>query len=145
MSQIKIRVLAIDPGSAKCGVAVVEPGRTLHQEIILTAQLPDRIAKLRTQFSPTHIVLGDGTQSKHITALLPEAVLVAEAYTSQRARERLRKSRPWWQRFLPLTQPYDDIVAVILAEDWLKSRTHPPGPLPCPKEGTEKGEAENPP
>ena len=122
-------MLAIDPGSAKCGVAVVEPGRILHQEITSTEQLSARIAALRIQFSPTHIVLGDGTQSKPLAALLPEAVLVAEAYTSQRARERLRKSRTWWQRFLPLPQPYDDLVAVILAEDWLhrqeKTRTLP--------------------
>ena len=121
MSKIKIRVLAIDPGSAKCGVAVVEPGRTLHQEIIPTEQFSGRIAALRIQFSPTHIVLGDGTQSKPLAALLPDAVLVPEAYTSQRARERLRKSRTWWQRFLPLPQPYDDLVAVILAEDWLET------------------------
>ena len=121
MSQIKIRVLAIDPGSAKCGVAVVAPGRTLHQEITPTEQLPARIVALRTQFSPTTLLLGDGTQSKPLAALFPDAVLVAEAYTSQRARERLRKSRAWWQRFLPLTQPYDDLVAVILAEDWLET------------------------
>ncbi len=121
MSKIKIRVLAIDPGSAKCGVAVVEPGRTLHQEITLTDKLLTRVSELRIQFSPTHIVLGDGTQSKPIAALLPDAVLIPEAYTSQRARERLRKNRPWWQRFLPLPQPYDDLVAVILAEDWLEA------------------------
>ena len=115
-----LRVLAIDPGTAKCGVAVVESGRVLHQEIVLTEQLPERVAALRLQFSPATVLLGNGTQSKSLTSLLPEALLVPEAYTSQRARQRLIAARPWWKRWLPLTQPYDDLVAVILAEDWLR-------------------------
>lgn len=114
-----MRVLSIDPGSAKCGLAVVEPGRILHQEIVPTDQLLARVAALRTQLAPTILLLGDGTQSKSLRAALPEATLVPEAYTSQRARERLRQTQPWWQRLLPLTEPYDDLVAVILAQDWL--------------------------
>ena len=115
-------MLAIDPGSAKCGIAVVEPGSVLLQEILRTEQLLSRISALRIQFSPEAILLGDGTRSKAITALLPDVILVPEAYTSQRARERQRQRLPWWQRFLPRVQPYDDLVAVILAEDWLQQR-----------------------
>jgi hypothetical protein len=114
-----MRVVAIDPGSAKCGIAVIEPGVVLHREIVPTELLASQLATLRRTFSPTVVLLGDGTQSKPIHALLPEAILVPEAYTSQRARERRRLSLPWWRRFLPQNAPYDDLVAVILAEDWL--------------------------
>ena len=116
-----LRVLAIDPGSAKCGVAIVESGgNILHQEIVLTEQLVIRVRELRAQHSPTQLLMGNGTQSKALAALLPDAVLVPEAYTSQRARQRLIAARPWWKRWLPLTKPYDDHVAVILAEDWYR-------------------------
>ncbi|MCX6369429.1 MAG: pre-16S rRNA-processing nuclease YqgF [Armatimonadetes bacterium] len=115
-----MRVLAIDPGTAKCGVAVVEPGgKILHLEIVLTEQLASRVAELCAQYSPAQLLMGNGTQSKALAALLPEVIFVPEAYTSQRARQRLSVARPWWLRWLPLTQPYDDLVAVILAEDWL--------------------------
>jgi hypothetical protein len=114
-----VRVLAIDPGSAKCGLAVVEPGAILHREIVPTVQLIARVAELRAQFSPEVVLLGDGTQSKTLAPLLPKATLVPEAYTSQRARARLRHGLPWWRRLLLTDTPYDDLVAVILAEDWL--------------------------
>jgi hypothetical protein len=114
-----VRVLAIDPGSVKCGVAVVERGQLLHREIVARDQLLPKISALRAQLAPDVVLLGDGTQSKALLAALPEALLVPEAYTSQRARERLRRSLPWWRRVLPLSAPYDDLVAVILAEDWL--------------------------
>ena len=120
-----MRVLAIDPGSAKCGVAVVERGQLLHREIVARDQLLARVAALRTQLTPDVVVLGDGTQSKALLDALPDAVLVPEAYTSQRARERLRQSLPWWRRLLPLSNPYDDLVAVILAEDWLAQQESP--------------------
>ncbi len=120
-----MRVLAIDPGSAKCGVAIVEPGRVVHQEIVLTEQLSSRVAALRAELLPEQLLLGNGTQSKAITALFPEVLLVPEAFTSQRARERLRRTQPWWQRLLPLSAPYDDLVAVILAEDWLAAQLTP--------------------
>lgn len=114
------RVLAIDPGSAKCGLAVVEPGRVVHQEIVPTEQLLTRLHTLRAQLQPTVLVLGDGTQSKTLRPQIPDAIVVPEAFTSQRARERLRQSLPLWRRLLPLREPYDDFVAVILAEDWLQ-------------------------
>ena len=81
-----MRVLAIDPGSAKCGIAVVEPGRIVHQEIVLTEQLLVHVDELRLKLSPGRTLLGNGTHSKAIAALLPEALLVPEAFTSQRAR-----------------------------------------------------------
>ena len=50
-------VLAIDPGSAKCGLAIVRGGpgvapAPLHQEIIDTPSLPGRITALAEQFAP---------------------------------------------------------------------------------------------
>lgn len=104
---------------------MVERGQLLHREIVARDQLLARVAALRAQLTPDVIVLGDGTQSGALLTTLPEARLVKEAYTSQRARERLRRSLPWWRRVLPLSAPYDDLVAVILAEDWLAQQESP--------------------
>lgn len=132
-----MRILAIDPGRAKCGLAIVtRDGKILHREIVETARLVSAVTSLVERFHPTQTLIGDGTQSatlrKALRAALPELPLesVPEAFTSQRARTR------WWQvnpplgvaRLVPTTLrtppvPWDDWVAVILAEDWLAAQS----------------------
>jgi hypothetical protein len=132
-----VTILSIDPGRAKCGLAVVDAdGRILHREIVETPNLVSAVGRLSERFQPTQALIGDGTQSatlrKALRTALPELPLesVPEAYTSQRARTR------WWQvnpplgvaRLVPTTLrtppvPWDDWVAVILAEDWLAAQS----------------------
>ena len=130
-------ILSIDPGRAKCGLAVVtETGSVRHREIAETANLVVSAQALVAKFLVTQLLLGDGTQSatlrKALCAALPELplALVPEAFTSQRARLR------WWQvnpplgvaRLVPTSLrtppvPWDDWVAVLLAEDWLAAQS----------------------
>jgi RNase H-fold protein (predicted Holliday junction resolvase) len=141
-------VLAVDPGRAKCGVAVVSSRGVLHREIVPAPDLSGRAAALLRRFAPACLVVGGGTGSGPILAALDACrgdvplAAVDEAHTSELARARyLRENRPRGLRRLvpsflrtPET-PYDDYVAVILAERWLHSsemqsgRKLPPGSL----------------
>lgn len=127
-------VLAVDPGRAKCGVALVhEDGRTLHREVTSAQTLVVRVRDLMALYSPSVLVVGNGTGSKPLLRELEQAHLpiplhpIDESYTSEAARRRYVIETParGWQRLLPLSlrtpdQPYDDYVAVILAEHWLQ-------------------------
>ena len=128
-------VVAIDPGSSKCGVAIVEfpPPRILHRGIVPTDRLVvDMSALLRTHPSIATLIIGSGTQSRvlarAIRAAFPgiEHQIVDEYGSSRRARQRYCNEIPakGWRKLLPPgmrspEEPYDDWVAVLLAEDFL--------------------------
>ena len=140
-------VLSIDPGRSKCGIAIVTGAintnlqpKAIHREIIATERLIARVLQLLKEYTFTIVLLGDGTQSAPLFKALREVLalreelgitieLVPEAFTSQRARVRLQKeSLPRGiARFVPagmrtLPKPYDDYVALILAEDWFLTK-----------------------
>jgi RNase H-fold protein (predicted Holliday junction resolvase) len=126
-------LLAVDPGREKCGVAVVTPQRdTLAQEIIDLPTLPLRIAHFIGRFGVNLIVLGDRTGARTVREMLVRAhlgleiVFVDEHRSSELGRQRYLQAHPprGWQRLLPLglrapDGPYDDFVAIILAERYL--------------------------
>ncbi len=123
-------VLAIDPGSAKCGVAVVrQDGMVLFRAIVTADTLVEEARALIARFHPVALLVGAGTGSKPLLRALDAAGLplparrVNEAHTSEAARTRFVAENPahGWQRLLPRSlrtpwYPYDDYVAVILAE-----------------------------
>jgi len=123
-------VVAIDPGSAKCGVAVVRSDKVaLWQSVVLKEALVNAVKGLIEMYEPTALVLGSGTGSRPILATLRSAelatplLLVPEAYTTLLARERYVNTHPpkGWQRLLPRSLrtppvPLDDYVAIILGE-----------------------------
>ncbi|MEO7719888.1 MAG: pre-16S rRNA-processing nuclease YqgF [Capsulimonas sp.] len=128
-------VLSIDPGRAKCGVAVVEgpsPVAIKRKQVTDTLKLVQEVLILREQFpAVSRLIIGDGTGGATLRRALAAAIkdlpieVVDEYCTSQRARERfIREVRPvGWLRLVPKTLrtphlPYDDYVAVILAEDY---------------------------
>ena len=136
-------VIAVDPGRSKCGVAVVRratgPNRTarsdsgstleiLHQSVVATGDLETTLADLAARFAPDVILVGSGTTSaqaaqiaEHLQAASVE--LVDEKFSSLLARKMyFRKNPPSGiRRLIPTSlqtpsRPYDDYVAVILAE-----------------------------
>ena len=133
-------MLAIDPGTAKCGVAIVSRDasppnsvRIAHREVVETERLVARVlALLAAHPSVGVILIGNATRGaalrRAIQAALPANFpvhSVEEAFTSQRARARFGLENPprGWKRLLPPglrtpPVPYDDYVAVLLAEDW---------------------------
>lgn len=125
--------LAIDPGNAKCGLAVVERDgkkvRLLHGEIVNTETLRQRLEELAQDFEFDQVILGNGTtfRAAHeivLKALPGKAIIVVdERDTSILARERYWEYHPrrGWRRLLPSSlqvppEPVDHYVALILAE-----------------------------
>jgi RNase H-fold protein (predicted Holliday junction resolvase) len=124
-------ILAIDPGSQKCGVAVVgEQGEVIYKATVATLELLPAVTEQVRRHTITVIVLGNRTGSKAIeAALLPLAFpikFVEEDQSSLEGRYRyLRENTTGLARLLPIglrvpKQPFDEYVAVILAERYLK-------------------------
>ena len=128
------RVLAIDPGSEKCGLAVVERAaegccRLIHREICAAESLVERALELRAEHRPDLMVMGRSAAGKAPAKRLREAVngsgllVVDEHGTTIAARERYWAHHPrrGWRRLLPATLqappvPVDDFAAVVIAE-----------------------------
>ena len=133
LDAIAAPLLAVDPGREKCGLAVVtRTAEVLAQEIVSVAELPLRVARFIGRYGIEVIVLGDRTGARDVrqrlrqAGLLLEITLVDEHRSSELGRRRyLQVNRgKGWQRFLPIglrepDRPYDDYVAVILAERYL--------------------------
>lgn len=127
------RVLAIDPGSDKCGLAVLDPrGGTLAREIVPTAVLEETVRRWVREHSPARLVMGAGTTSRKARTCLEKLglplELVPEGHTTERARKRYFQEHPpkGWRRLIPLglqvpPVPVDDYAAVMIAEDYLAS------------------------
>ena len=127
-------VLAIDPGRDKCGLAVVRSdGSVLHKAVVPTAELVGTVEKLLEDYDVERLVLGDRTAAKDVCRALGErirltAVLVDEHRSTEQGRRRYLRDNPprGWRRLLPMglrtpPRPYDDYVAVIIAERYLAS------------------------
>jgi RNase H-fold protein (predicted Holliday junction resolvase) len=125
----QVIVLGIDPGREKCGLAVVSPNLVLVKRVVARGEFLEAAREYIRQYNVARIVLGDGTGSKdflqEIEGVLP-VVTVDEQYTTEEARKRywLDHRPKGWRRFLPTSmqvppEPFDDYVAVILAERYL--------------------------
>ena len=130
-------VLAIDPGQHKCGVAVVREREgafeVLYQGVTTTADLRGLLADLAGRYQPGTVVVGNGTNSAEIVRIVERAqaapvVTIDEKFSTILARDRFFRQNPprGLRRLIPLSlqtpsRPYDDYVAVILAEKYLSS------------------------
>ncbi|MDI6828436.1 MAG: resolvase [Armatimonadota bacterium] len=125
-------ILSIDPGRDKCGLAVVSKESVLHKEVAQTAEVPDKISMLTSKYDVTCIIIGSGTGSAPLVENIRSKTnlpieFVNEHNSTLRARIRFFEENPpkGLLRLIPkgmLTpnRPYDDYVAVILAEDFMK-------------------------
>ena len=127
------RVLAVDPGTAKCGLAVVSRGPVVeHRAIVAKSEIVAAVRDLADKYQPELILIGGGTGAADIGRLLENAELglevetVDERFTSELARARYFQENPrrGWRRLIPVTmqtppEPIDDYAAVLLAERYL--------------------------
>lgn len=132
-------VMAIDPGSAKCGLALVRRDEfgEIHlvwRGIFPPEEVPAQVSARQVQDPFTLIVVGAGTRSKSLVEMLREAMpsigilVVDERDTTVQARERYWEHNPrrGWRKLLPATlqtppDPVDDFAALILAERVLQT------------------------
>lgn len=129
-------ILAVDPGSEKCGLAVVEGEKMRVQEkmVVATHQFLEIAQKLCQTYGVSLILIGDRTKSKFFRAELLKIGLpikmIDENNSSVEGRYRyLQENTTGWARLIPIglrvpNQPYDDYVAVILAERFFKNGSH---------------------
>ncbi|NEP85685.1 MAG: pre-16S rRNA-processing nuclease YqgF [Okeania sp. SIO2C2] len=129
-------ILGFDPGSQKCGIAIMDREKQLHyHQVIESLEVVKKIKNLHQKFDIDLIVIGDQTHSKtwkqSLTKIISKTVPIIkidERYSSLEARDR------YWQmyppqgifRLIPLgmripPKPVDDIVAIILIERYLKN------------------------
>lgn len=129
-------LLAVDPGTAKCGLAVVtQAGEVLARRVVETRQLPQAARELVDAHGVTGVVVGNRTGARRAIELLRDVVAprpisqVEEHLSSVEARRRYFGDHPprgLW-RLVPLGLrvppcPVDDYGAVILAERFLANR-----------------------
>jgi len=126
-------VLAIDPGFRKCGMAVVATdGRVLERAVVPAESVVDAAAACVARFGCRRIVLGNRTTARDLSRRLTtsgitaEVTLIEEHRSTEEARRRYFREHPprGWRRLIPRgllspPTPYDDYVAVILAERYL--------------------------
>jgi len=126
-----ITVLAVDPGSRKCGLALVcQAQGILRRQIVPTEEIEEVVRQWLAEHSPNHVLVGGSTTSKAMVARLRELGLnltvVDERHTTERARVRYFRDHPprgLW-RLVPLglqvpREPVDDYAAVVMAEQFL--------------------------
>lgn len=128
-------ILAIDPGSAKCGLAVLDSKKNiLHHEIVETKDFARRLILVK-EFSVNTIALGNGTFSKEIKKIINETlpdiniISVGERNTTEAGKKLYFKYNPpkWFWRFIPISlqtpkTPYDDYAAVAIGIKYLEEK-----------------------
>ncbi len=128
-------IIAIDPGSKKCGYAVVNSNLSvLRREVTSIEGIIKTIEDSFNVYKIDEIILGNGTNYKNIEKRLknhfPELkiILVEEEFSTLEARKKYFEAHPPRGIFklipLSLRVPpcyYDDFVAVLLAEKYFKN------------------------
>lgn len=128
-------IIVIDPGTKKCGYAVVNSNLSvLQREVISTEGITRAIENGLNIYKVGKIILGNGTNYKKIEEKIkyhfPQSViiLVEEEFSTLEARKKyfeahapqgISKLIPLSLRVPPCN--YDDFVAVLLAEKYFRN------------------------
>ena len=127
-------VLGVDPGTRKCGYAVVGDvlGAPLALGIVPTERLLETLQELVARFPVRAVALGGGTHTAPVGAMLAPlgvtVTVVDERETTLLARQRYFAANPprGWRRLVPRgmllpPRPIDDYAALLIAERLLES------------------------
>jgi len=128
-------IIAIDPGTKKCGYAVVDFNLSvLQREVISTEKIIKNIEDSLNIYQINKIILGDGTNYKQIEKKLKDhfprlkIILIEEDFSTLEARKKYFKAHPPRGIFklipLSLRVPpghYDDFAAILLAEKYFRN------------------------
>ena len=126
--------ISIDPGIKKCGLllADVQSKKVIEAGITSVDKLSDLVSFWREDYQIIKVIIGDGTNCKHIENQLKRNNFLNINYVNERGSTLRARFRYWeiWPpnyfiRWLPkeiLFPPenLDAVVALILLEDFLK-------------------------
>jgi RNase H-fold protein (predicted Holliday junction resolvase) len=126
-------LLGVDPGTRKCGYAVIErvDAQPLTMGIVALEEFGPRLVTLRANFAIDMVAIGHGTNAAVVSGLVRDAglpfELVDERETTLRARSRFFAAHPprGWRRIVPRgmllpDRPIDDYAALLIAERYLR-------------------------
>ena len=127
-------IIAIDPGSKKCGYAVVNSNLSvLRREVTSIEGIIKTIEDSFNVYKIDKIILGNGTNYKKIEERLKnnfpqlKIILIEEKFSTLEARKKYFETHPprGIFKFIPLSLRvppghYDDFAAVLLAEKYFK-------------------------
>jgi RNase H-fold protein (predicted Holliday junction resolvase) len=129
------RLLAIDPGTTKCGLAILDSdAKVLFREISPTETIRNRLAELIEEWQISHVVYGQSTGAKMMRQLLEELSAKSTfALHSVDEKNSTLEARPlYWQEYprrgllrlvpISLLSPpvaIDDFAAVVLGRRFL--------------------------
>ncbi len=137
---IEKTVLAIDPGTRKCGMALVrrtgaKSVELLWHEVVATEHVLPKLHEAYVHGGFQLVIVGGATGSEAVVRALREhlpsmgLLVVDETNTTLMARERywLHNPRGCFRRLLPASMwtppvPYDDYAALVMAEGVLLDR-----------------------
>ncbi|MBS2035469.1 Holliday junction resolvase RuvX [bacterium] len=128
-------VLAVDPGTAKCGLAVVARERGCLERVIVNREdLLSQVRQYLERFPVERVLVGGATGSKPVVQELKQHLAISvevvdEFRTTERARGRYFQDHPprgFW-RLVPLglqtpAVAIDDYAAIVMAEDWFSGK-----------------------
>ncbi|MFC1496109.1 resolvase [Candidatus Margulisiibacteriota bacterium] len=128
-------IIAIDPGTEKIGIAVLDVGKVYYRLILSRATLVKSITEQLNDFSISEIVIGGSTGSAPVLAEVRKSFpnvqieCVPETSSTLDARKRYWKenSPRGFLRLIPCSlltppRPIDDYAAIIIGERYLKTR-----------------------
>ena len=125
-------IAAIDPGSDKCGLAVLDSdNQVLKQEILARSKLEEKIIAVNQKYDLQVVILGDGTVSTEIRKEIEDVGLmvkmVDESNSTLEAQKLYWRYNPpqGWRKLIPISlqsppRAVDDYAAVILAKRYVK-------------------------
>jgi RNase H-fold protein (predicted Holliday junction resolvase) len=127
-------IIAIDPGTRKCGYAVVDSNLSvLQREVISTEKTTKAVENSLNIYKIDKIILGNGTNYKNIEEILKnhfwqlKIILIEEEFSTLEARKKYFEAHPpqGLSKLIPVSLRvppcyYDDFVAVLLAEKYFK-------------------------
>lgn len=133
-------IVAIDPGRAKSGYAVMTSnGRVVHKGIVSTDTITAAVESAVPLGQVQAFAVGDGTAEAEVRKRLVRAGVrddqifrVDETNSSEIGRREYWRERPptGWRRLIPVglqvpPEPYDDFAAVELGRRFLASTRRP--------------------
>ncbi|MGM0549331.1 MAG: resolvase [Bacillota bacterium] len=128
-------LLALDPGRAKVGAAVLNyKAQVQEKTIVPLEELKDYLTELESNYKLRELIVGNGTGAERVIELLKENFdfkkinLVAEEFTTEAAQRRYLEEKPMsnYEKLLrkfiswKVKKPLDDYAALIIGEKYLK-------------------------
>jgi hypothetical protein len=125
-------LLGVDPGTAKCGLAVLdEQGAVRERAVVTLEDLPVALGELSRRYALAQVALGNRTGSGPVEEILRSALpgarvtRVVEHRSTEEARRLFWQYQPprGWRRLVPRAMlvppgPLDAYAAEVLARRW---------------------------